>query len=52
LGGMKQRVEELGGHLTVDSNCAGTCVTATLPLPKAEQSTHEDHESGQAASAA
>ncbi len=32
LGGMKQRVRELGGHLTVDSDASGTCVTATLPL--------------------
>jgi two-component system NarL family sensor kinase len=32
LGGMKQRVRELGGHLTVESSDSGTCVTATLPL--------------------
>jgi two-component system, NarL family, sensor kinase len=34
LGGMKQRVRELGGHLTVDSDGRGTCITATLPLAK------------------
>ncbi len=32
LGGMKQRVRELGGHLKVESNESGTSVTATLPL--------------------
>jgi len=36
LGGMKQRVRELGGHLRVESNEGGTCITATLPLKKAE----------------
>ena len=41
LGGMKQRVRELGGHLRIVSNGLGTCVTATLPLSKAEQSTHD-----------
>lgn len=35
LGGMKQRIRELGGHLTVESDEKGTCVTATLPLTKA-----------------
>ncbi len=34
LGGMKQRIRELGGHLTVESDEKGTCVTATLPLTK------------------
>ena len=37
LGGMKQRVRELGGHLTVESNESGTCVTATLPLQGRER---------------
>jgi signal transduction histidine kinase len=36
LGGMKQRVRELGGHLRVECSGTGTCVTATLPLVKAE----------------
>src|SRR5580698_966414 len=36
LGGMKQRVRELGGHLRVESDGSGTCVTATLPLTDAE----------------
>jgi PAS domain S-box-containing protein len=35
LGGMKQRVRELGGHLRVESNGAGTCIIATLPLTEA-----------------
>ena len=41
LGGMKQRVRNLGGHLTVNSDGVGTCVTATLPLAKPAQSTRE-----------
>ncbi len=36
LGGMKQRVRELGGHFVVESNGSGTCVTATLPLGSTE----------------
>jgi PAS domain S-box-containing protein len=53
LGGMKQRVRELGGHLRIVSNGIGTCVTATLPLSKAEQSTHDQGQaSGKAAPAA
>ena len=35
LGGMKQRVRNLGGHLTVQSDGTGTCVVASLPLAKA-----------------
>jgi signal transduction histidine kinase len=34
LGGMKQRVRELNGQLTVESSGAGTSVTAILPLTK------------------
>lgn len=37
LGGMRQRVRQLGGHLRVESaHETGTCVTATLPLAKTE----------------
>jgi len=32
LGGMKQRVRGLGGHLRVETSGEGTCVIATLPL--------------------
>jgi signal transduction histidine kinase len=32
LGGMKQRVSQVGGHLDVKSDSTGTLVTATLPL--------------------
>jgi len=32
LGGMKQRVRELGGELCVDSDSNGTCVRASLPI--------------------
>jgi PAS domain S-box-containing protein len=38
LGGMKQRVRQLGGHLTVDSDSTGTSVRATLPLDNAGES--------------
>jgi PAS domain S-box-containing protein len=31
LGGMKQRIRELGGHLRVESTGNGTCIIATLP---------------------
>jgi PAS domain S-box-containing protein len=34
LGGMKQRLRELGGHLTVESDGTGTCVRAVLPQAK------------------
>src|SRR5579872_573076 len=35
LGGMRQRILELGGHLSVDSDGQGTCITATMPVTKA-----------------
>jgi PAS domain S-box-containing protein len=35
LGGMRQRILELGGHLRVDSDGKGTCITATMPVTKA-----------------
>lgn len=41
LGGMKQRVRELGGHLRVDSDENGTCVIATLPLTKSGRATEQ-----------
>jgi PAS domain S-box-containing protein len=44
LGGMKQRVRELGGHLRVDCDGTGTCVTASLPL-KAVRHTSQSRES-------
>ena len=47
LGGMKQRVRELGGHLRVECDGTGTCVTATLPLAKTEP--HQNGGSDQAA---
>ena len=34
LGGMKQRIRELGGHLKLESEGTGTSVIATLPLPQ------------------
>lgn len=41
LGGMKQRVRNLGGHLTVQSDGTGTCVLASLPLANAEPADSE-----------
>jgi PAS domain S-box-containing protein len=35
LGGMRQRILELGGHLKVDSDGQGTRITATMPVAKA-----------------
>jgi PAS domain S-box-containing protein len=32
LGGMKQRIRELGGNLRIISNGEGTCISATLPM--------------------
>jgi signal transduction histidine kinase len=51
LGGMRERVRELGGHLTVDCDGTGTCVTAALPLLKAELS-DQDQKRDEAAPAA
>jgi len=34
IGGMRQRILELGGHLEVDSDGQGTCITAIMPLTK------------------
>jgi len=50
LGGMKQRVRELGGHLTVESNGSGTSVRASLPLVNTEH--HRSAENPQGATAA
>ena len=41
LGGMKQRVRALGGHLRVNSDSGGTCVIATLPLTKTDSAENE-----------
>jgi PAS domain S-box-containing protein len=45
LAGMKERVAELGGQLMVECDGKGTCVTATVPLTKPENNTH-DHAGG------
>jgi PAS domain S-box-containing protein len=34
LRGMKERLRQLGGRLDIHSNKSGTCVIATLPLPR------------------
>ena len=52
LGGMKQRVRNLGGHLQVESGGDGTCVTATLPLKDAASAEAEDGSTGQPSTAA
>jgi PAS domain S-box-containing protein len=50
LGGMKQRVRELAGHLVVQSDDSGTSVTARLPLRNTEH--HQPAENPQGATAA
>jgi PAS domain S-box-containing protein len=43
LGGMKQRLRELCGHLKVESDETGTCITASLPAPEIQESNgHRD----------
>jgi PAS domain S-box-containing protein len=44
LGGMKQRVRDLGGYLSVESDSSGTCVTATLPLTQPDSGRQADPE--------
>jgi PAS domain S-box-containing protein len=52
LGGMRERVRELGGHLTVDCDGTGTCVTAALPLLKVAALSDQDQKRDEAAPAA
>jgi PAS domain S-box-containing protein len=53
LGGMKQRVSQVGGHLDVKSDNSGTIVTATLPLVASTSSDEtENPESGRSVPAA
>jgi len=35
LGGMRERLRQLGGQLTILSSPNGTCVSATIPVPRA-----------------
>jgi signal transduction histidine kinase len=43
LGGMKQRLRELRGHLKVESDETGTCITASLPASEIQGSNgHRD----------
>jgi signal transduction histidine kinase len=37
LGGMKQRLRELHGQLSVSSDATGTCITASLPVSETQQ---------------
>jgi signal transduction histidine kinase len=39
LGGMRERVAELGGRLAIESSPQGTVLTVSLPLPLEEQAT-------------
>jgi PAS domain S-box-containing protein len=41
LGGMKQRLRELGGHLLITCHGTGTCVQATLPMVQANRIAHQ-----------
>jgi signal transduction histidine kinase len=38
LAGMRERVKEFGGTLQLESSPAGTLLTATIPVPRAEKS--------------
>jgi signal transduction histidine kinase len=38
LGGMKERVAELGGHLTIESSSMGTAIAVALPVAAEEES--------------
>jgi PAS domain S-box-containing protein len=40
LRGMNERLQQLGGRLELSSTQAGTTVTATIPIPKAESETN------------
>jgi PAS domain S-box-containing protein len=52
LGGMKQRIRELGGQLEVSSDPTGTCVRAVLPTTNAPAGTRQDGRTGDSAPAA
>jgi two-component system, NarL family, sensor kinase len=45
LGGMKQRLRQLGGHLKVNSDHTGTCITASLPISETQRRLHQDRQS-------
>jgi signal transduction histidine kinase len=34
IAGMRERVQQLGGSLEIDSSARGTAVKVTLPLPR------------------
>ncbi len=44
LGGMKQRVRDLGGHLKVKSDNSGTTVLVSLPLSQSDHGKQRDHD--------
>ena len=52
LGGMKQRVSQVGGHLDVKSDSTGTLVTATLPLAATTSDETQSSGSGRSVPAA
>jgi two-component system NarL family sensor kinase len=41
LGGMRERLRQLGGQLTILSSPSGTCVRATVPVPRTAPSSPE-----------
>jgi signal transduction histidine kinase len=49
LSGIRERMMELGGHLSLDSNAYGTIVTATLPLTSNNKDAHAQPSSRAAA---
>jgi signal transduction histidine kinase len=48
LGGMKQRIRELGGQLEITSDGTGTSITAILPTADIEPAPRGDGTSGEA----
>jgi signal transduction histidine kinase len=51
LGGMRERVAELGGYLTLESNGGGTSVNVSLPFPADEEAYADGGPDAQAAAA-
>src|SRR5579872_2613071 len=42
--GMRERLRQFRGNLTIESNGSGTSVLATIPIPKSSQQTESDRE--------
>ena len=49
LGGMRERVSELGGHFSIESGFGGTTIYVSLPLPVEQESVANGDPTGSAA---